>query len=303
MEGFFQETIGNWKDWARVYQSIPAFTPLVEEIYRRKKLPFSPLQNLTPGTNAVFRVGNTVAKIFFPRESGLDPSPDFHNEAAVIGRLTESGVSTPRLLAQGCFQDKYDFFYLIMEYAEGREAGDWLTDAAPAQKQDFVRQLKEILCKLNHPAKGLIQPIDLLERAVENPRLSELPDTLAEELCERAKGLDLSQKVLVHGDLTGENLLVSPEGKLLVIDCADACLAPAWYELGPIAVELFRCDPLLLQELAGKEPEEFSEKLLDCISIHDFGASLLLAAAQREGLSPFSRLTEVKAFFQSKLAQ
>ena len=78
-ERFFHERISCWDDWGRVYQSKEAFSPLVEEIYRREKLPFAPLQNLTPGTNAVFRVGNTVAKVFFPRESGLDHTPDYQN--------------------------------------------------------------------------------------------------------------------------------------------------------------------------------------------------------------------------------
>lgn len=301
MEKLFRERIENWKDWGRVYQSIPAFSDLAREIYRRENLSFTPLQNLTPGTNAVFRVGNTVAKVFFPKESGLDPAPDFHNEAAVCGRLTETGIPTPRLLAQGILHDTYDFFYLITEYAEGREAGDWLSEASPEQKRSFVRQLKDILCKLNCPAKGLIPSIDLLKRAVENHRLSALPPALAEELRDRARGLDLSQKVLVHGDLTGENLLVTREGKLLVIDCADACLAPAWYELGPIAVELFRCDPFLLREFAGEQKEEFVKRLLDSISIHDFGAGLLIAVAGRDQLSPFSRLEEVRNFFLKKV--
>ncbi len=301
METLFQKTVSNWKDWGAVYQSIPAFSPLAAEIYRREGLAFSPLQSLTSGTNAVFRSGNTVVKIFFPKESGLDPAPDFHNEAAVCGRLTETGIPTPRLLAQGCIRDKYDFYYLITEYAEGREAGDWLLEASPEQKRSFVRRLKNVLCKLNCPASGLIPSIDLLKRAVENPRLSELPDSLAKDLQDRVKILDLSQTVLVHGDLTGENLLVTHKGDVLVIDCADACLAPAWYELGPIAIELFRCDPFLLREFAGDNPEEFIERLLDSISLHDFGSSLLQSAAQKTGTAPFSGLHEVKTLFERLL--
>ena len=56
-----------------MYQSIPAFAPLIQEIFRREDLPFSPLSPLTPGTNAVFRSGELVVKVFFPKESGLDP--------------------------------------------------------------------------------------------------------------------------------------------------------------------------------------------------------------------------------------
>lgn len=300
-ERFFHEAIESWADWGRVYQSIPSFSPLAEEIYRREGLPFSPLQSLTPGTSAVFRVGNTVVKIFFPKESGLDPSPDFHNEAAVCKRLTETGIPTPPLLAGGIIPDKYDFPYLITEYVEGQEAGDWLTAASTGQKEQFAQKLRKILCKLNQPADGVVEPIDLLKRALENPRLEKLPRSMAEALHSRAKTLDLSQRVLVHGDLTGENLLVKESGALFVIDCADACLAPAWYELAPIVFELFRCDPVLLRAFAGKQKEDFTELVLNALSIHQFGAELLQEGAKREKRPPFSSLEEVKAFLLERL--
>lgn len=43
----FTETVENWKDWGRVFQSIPAFTPLAEEICRREGLPWV-LEKLFP---------------------------------------------------------------------------------------------------------------------------------------------------------------------------------------------------------------------------------------------------------------
>ena len=131
----FSETIQNWDDWGRVFQSIPAFTPLVREIFRREGLPFAPLQNLTPGTNGVFRCGDLVVKVFFPQQSGLDPEPDFRNEAAVCGHLTKLGVPVPKLLAQGLVRDKYDFYYLITQYIPGQEAGDWLPAASPGKRK------------------------------------------------------------------------------------------------------------------------------------------------------------------------
>lgn len=297
MEYFFHETIANWQDWARVFQSREAFAPLVEEICRREGLKFVPLRNLTPGTNAVFRMGKLVAKVFFPKESGLDPVPDFENEAAVCGWLTERGVSTPRLLAKGYLEDKYRFYYIVTEYAQGKEAGDWLPAAGTEEKAAFVRKLSKILETLNVPAEGLIRPIDLRERALCNPRLAQLPEALQEELRERARELDLSLPVLVHGDLTGENILVSG-GEPVIIDCADACLAPAWYEYGPLAVELFRCDPFLLGAFARERPD-FLERLPDCMCIHDFGPDLLREAAKRAGRPPFSSLREVREFFSA----
>ena len=68
----FNEPIHNWNEWGAIFQSIEAFTPLAREIFRRERLAFSGLENLTPGTNAVFRAGDYVVKIFAAKESGFD---------------------------------------------------------------------------------------------------------------------------------------------------------------------------------------------------------------------------------------
>lgn len=297
----FQETVGNWEDWGRVFQCKRAFTPLAREIFRREGLPFVPLASLTPGTNGVFRSGPYVIKIFFPKEAGPDPYPDFRNEAAVCGRLAQWGVPTPALIAQGVMEDAYDFCYLVTRYCPGKEAGPWLASASPEEQEAFVLCLKGLLKKLNRPADGLIPPVDLLKRAVENPRLQALPPKLREEMGRRAGSLDLRHPVLVHGDLTGENLLVDEEGNLTLIDCADACLAPAFYELAPIVFELFQCQKGLLRLFAGEEGESFTERVLDAVCLHDFGAHMLRDAPLREGLPPFESLHDAKAFLLGKL--
>lgn len=297
----FQETIESWEDWSRVFQSAPAFEPLVREIFHREGLPFSRLRNMTPGTNAVFRVEDLVVKVFFPKESGLDPTQDFENESAVCQRLTELKLPIPRLLSRGEIEDKYRFYYLIEEFAQGVEAGNWLPAAQPAEKRALVNRLKIILPQINRPAAGLIAPVDLRERALNNPRLKKLPFQLEQELKTRARMADLTQPVLVHGDLTGENLLVDKNGKLTILDWADACLAPFWYEYGPLVFELFKCDPILLKEFAGKNPETFAEDTLNALSIHAFGPELLLECAKRENRPPFSSLEEVREYLIDKL--
>ncbi len=290
---FFTETVENWKDWGRVFQSAFAFTDLVRAVCEKEALPFAPLKNMTPGTNGVFRVGDMVAKIFFPRESGLDPLPDFQNEAVVYGRMEEMGIPVPKVIAKGFIEDEYRFYYIFTEYCPGMEAGKWLRAASAENKVEFARNLRAILRKLNRPVQGLIAQVDLLKRAVENPRLEKLPAGLREEMVCRAKRLDLSDRVLVHGDLTGENILVNEAGELTVIDCADARLAPAWYEYGPIVFDLFRCDPVLLRGFAGEDREGFIQKTLDAVCIHDFGADLL------EGR--FASLKEAQDFLRGRL--
>lgn len=299
----FTETVENWKDWGRVFQSIPAFTPLAQEICRREGLPWVGLSPLTPGTNGVFRCGDAVLKIFFPKESGLDPALDFQRELAVSQWAAEWGVSTPAVLGQGMVSDKYDFYYLITQYSPGKEAGPWLEEATPAQQRALVESLQEVLARTDRPAPGLIPQGDLKAQARTNKRLEKLTPSLREEVLRRLEGIELGEIVLTHGDLTGENLLVREDGSLVVIDWADAHLAPAWYELGPIAFELFQGRGELLRLFAGADREAFIERLLDCCCLHDFGADFLWNFWQREGVAEFQSLREVRELLEKKLGR
>ena len=51
----FADTIENWQDWGRVFQSIPAFTPLAKEICRREGLLWQELS--LPALTVYFGVG------------------------------------------------------------------------------------------------------------------------------------------------------------------------------------------------------------------------------------------------------
>ena len=92
------------------------------------------------------------------------------------------------------------------------------------------------------------------------------------------------------------------DGSLVVIDWADAHLAPAWYELGPLAFELFQGQGELLRLFAGADQEAFVERLLDCCCLHDFGADFLWNFWQREGAPEFGSLEEVRKLLEKKLA-
>lgn len=128
----FNEPIHNWNEWGAIFQSIKAFTPLANKIFRREGLVFPGLENLTPGTNAVFRAGDYVVKIFAPRESGLEPQVDYANESVVCGALTRWEISTPRLIAHGKIQDTYLFYYLVTEYCPARRHGSGWKTPVPA---------------------------------------------------------------------------------------------------------------------------------------------------------------------------
>ncbi len=177
---YFSETVESWQDWGRIYQSIPTFEPLVKEIFRREGLPWEPLSPLTPGTNGVFRCGNLVVKVFYPKEAGENPALDFSTETAACHQALAWGIPCPDLVTQGTIQDRYIFYYLITSYIPGKEAGTWLETASSSERARFVETLKTILGNLHRPAVGPFPPGDLKALALENPRLQKLPSSLRE---------------------------------------------------------------------------------------------------------------------------
>ena len=86
------------------------------------------------------------------------------------------------------------------------------------------------------------------------------------------KSLDLSEAVYVHGDLTGENVIIN-NGDISIIDFGDSKCAPFYYEYPPIVFELFNHDTQLVHEFAN-EKENFEENLFSATMLHDFGPFL-----------------------------
>jgi len=97
----FTGQITNWDEWGNIYQSLPAFASLTEHIFQKENLPLAQIENLTPGTNAVFKVGEYVVKIFAPNESGIDQSLDLQTELFATARANVLGVSAPKLITHG----------------------------------------------------------------------------------------------------------------------------------------------------------------------------------------------------------
>lgn len=286
MQTLFTHTITNWFDWGRVFQDKEAFAPLIHAIYAREKMPaLMRIDSLTPGTNAVFRCGDTVVKIFAPRESGLQSDTDFAVETAVLRHLQALGIPTSELLAEGRIEDRYDFPYVILRYVAGVEAGRALPAMERAERATFAQRMRGLTDTLHQPCPGLLPAIDLRARALTNERLTSLPQRLRGSLTDRARRVSWRQDVIVHGDLTGENVLLMAEREPVLIDCADSVSGPAWYELAPLVFELFQCDSALVHGYLGADDAEaFVQRLLDSLCLHDFGANILQTWASREAI-------------------
>ncbi|WP_058301249.1 phosphotransferase family protein [Gorillibacterium timonense] len=273
----FMKTLNGWDSWCKVFDSVEAFSPLAHAIFLKEGLSIkSPLQKLTPGTNAVFRADDWVIKLFAPMEASIDTKDDYHTELSVMKFAMDHGISVPKLIGYGETRDRYLFRYLIMEYIPAVQSIDELLASPASVKMEFAERIKEILTKLNRPGPDPLPLLDLSDQSTRLKRMEGLNPALIHGLSLVAEEQDLSKPVVVHGDITRDNLIIGSDGSVTLIDFADSRLAPACYELPALVFELFLCDKELVSAYIGKEDRErFLDALIGGLSLHLFCGNIL----------------------------
>ena len=271
----FNEAIENWKDWGHVFQSIPAFKEIVFHILNKENLKTAEIENLTPGTNAVFKVGSCVIKIFAPAESGMDQTCDLETELFAIKRANAVGISTPRLIAYGEIWDKYKFSYVITEFVAGIELAEAFKTMSDERKVSIGKRLRTITDKMNTSCEPF-NDIDIINDRERQKRWESYPVTFKNERRAYIDSLTFEEMVFVHGDLCGDNILITSDDELFVIDFADSVRAPREYEHALVAVELFEFDKMLLKGYFGDYlADGLTEICLNGLLIHDFGGDII----------------------------
>lgn len=278
----FAHRLESYQDWSRCFQDIESWRPLIAEIYRRQGLPLAEISSLTPGTNAVFRIGDAVIKIFAPQETEISALSDASAELIACVEAEALGIPSPAILHHGTIEDRYRFEYVIMEYRQGRELGGAWGDMDEAAKEAALQQVKRIVQALQSGSR-YEQGLDyLLRRALENERWLIFNDTVRGEVFRRLRSLQAETLIRVHGDMTGENLLIDAAGSVTLIDFGDSCIAPPEYEYPALIFELFDMDADLVRRFF-RFPNAacFLRVVLPAVLLHDFGAHYLRKAAER----------------------
>lgn len=272
MNNVFLEEIKDWDTWGKVFQSIPAFEKLIMKIFEKEGLKYKKISHLTAGSNAVFKVDNYVVKIFAPVESGFDTEIDYNCEILGMKRAMTLGINIPNVAATSFIEDKYLFRYIIMDYIEGKDAKDILMNYSANEKIAFVRQLKENINKMNTEFKDKYPAFDVKERILTNTRWNIFNDKIVTQVKEFVQNYDMLNKVYVHGDITGDNVIITENGMLYIIDFADGRIAPKEYELPSILFDLFDFDKIMISEfIGGQNIEDFVKECFYGILMHEFG--------------------------------
>ena len=275
----FTEQINNWDDWGKVFQSIPAFTPLVTHIFQKEKLPMAKIEQLQPGSNAVFKVGNYVIKIFAPQGMGEDYGTNVDVELFGMKWANAQGVPAPKLIADGAVADKYDFRYMIMEHIHGKMLGEVEDSLSYEDKFRIGMQMRNITDKLNTQCENFT-PIDVMQYAVDNKRWQKegFPASFQEELLAYLANMHINEnkKVYCHGDLNCDNILLDENLNVYIIDFADAMYAPIEYELVYIASSLFCFEkPYMMGYFGEYDVDDILNLCMTWLPVHAWGHAIM----------------------------
>lgn len=289
MQNLFTHEINGWDSWRKIYQSISVFEPLIKHIFEKEKLPFSRIEHCTPGTNAIFKIGDYILKIIAPMEAGTDSSEEFNAEVFANNRVASLGVPVPNIIAFGNIEDKYRFSYIVMEYIEGKEFNKVTKHLTCEEKVETGRKLRILTDIFNKPCKPF-NKVDVLYDLNRQKRWEKYPESFKRERLNYINSHNFGEKVFVHGDLNGDNILLTHDKKLYIIDFADAVLAPISYEHALIVCELFQFDKAYLKGYFGNyEIDELVEICFNGILIHDFGGDIV-----RERIGEINEFTNLE---------
>jgi len=238
----FTARINNWSEWGKLFQDIETWQPLIKYIFQKENLPFFSIENLKPGTNAVFKVGDYVIKIYAPQKFGVTYGTNADVELFGLKLANKNGVPSPKLIANGIVSDKFEFRYIIMEYISGKMLGEIMDNLSYDDKVNIGIQVRNITDKLNVPCKNFSQDV-LMEFTFDSEewKKEEFPDSFLLERLEYLKGVQINEneKVYCHIDFHVENVLVDYNMNIYLIDFADGMLAPALCEQAYIVSALF----------------------------------------------------------------
>jgi serine/threonine protein kinase len=269
----FNADISGETSWGHIYQSIEVWKPLISFILDKEKLPVSIIENLLPGTHAVFKSGKYVVKIFAPIESGFDGNTDFESEKLALSFVHSLGVPVPKLIAAGKIDDKYSFSYMIMEYINGLDFNEYSKNFDNKEKITFAKHLRKITDSFNRKC-------DFFNRVYtengKNKRWNKYSERFKAERLEYLHNNAPGGKIFVHGDLCYDNLIIDSNGNIFIIDFADSVIAPLVYEHAHLASVLFNFDKSYLQGYFGEyKTDNLVDLCFNGLLIHDFGGDII----------------------------
>jgi aminoglycoside phosphotransferase (APT) family kinase protein len=232
---------------------------------------------LTAGLmNRVFRITTTSGREYVLRVRTFQHAEygqEFAAERFAYPLIESLGVEVPKLIFADADSNKYGYPYAIFEFVEGRTLDDMFSDSSVTQqtKCKLFEQLGRVLGRLHSvrgPGYGTLRRVDHSRDQVllfwgnlftnEADRLSLIDSTFAQDFrkaverwLETLASMEptLQNPCLVHGDVHGKNILVTPTGKLILIDWEASRFRCAPCDFAQVRYLNLRAIPSLFQAL------------------------------------------------------
>lgn len=276
MRQLFTHALPDMKAWVQIRESADVFAPLIQHIFHIEHMPMDEIQSWGPATNAVFRVGERMIKIYAPRETGMDlDSDDFSTEVYGLQWAQSHQVTVPAILASGCINDVYAFRYLITEYVGGIRLAEAEDDYSESDKTAIGTRLRQELDRLNQPSPSF-NTLCWLEQSWDKDGWLEFPPVFQQERQAYLRNGAAQPTVFVHGDINPCNLVVDDTLDMALLDFADALCAPIAYEWIAVICYAFAFDPAYLKGFFQTESEsDIVDLCLDGLLMHPAGANMI----------------------------
>ncbi|EQM53824.1 hypothetical protein N692_13950 [Lactiplantibacillus plantarum EGD-AQ4] len=235
----FQQQINAWSDWQGLQMNALAFEPVLQKIYASENEPYKTPEPVADQFAARFTIGPTEIAIFPPSDVMAETRAYYQAERFGLTRMARLNLGAPRLLHAGFVFDKYQFYYVIYRPLQGITLTEFCATAKPLAKSTLGRQIGTMLTQLN------------TEVAAFGPENSAVGDWQVfgnDFAAERKAWLaqyQVTPNQFVHGNLTGDNLIVT-SGELGLQRFSTAHQAAKQTELVPLILDAFNGDAELL---------------------------------------------------------
>ena len=312
----------DWAKWGAMFANVALWQPVVRRICQENGVAAGEtIESAYPGSSAVFIVDKqVVVKIFAPFLT-----QDFHRELETYQLIaTRLDPYMPELLAHGIYQDRIDWYYLIMSFLPGQPIREVRDKIPPKDKIAIARELGWYIRRLHNTPLDNAQVIetkaaDWYSFLGERRRrcLEELRDKtgLPLEVLRQIAGLLTSdifmppknfRPCLLNGDFTEDHLLLEKRlGEWRIsglIDWADALAGAAEYEWVALWFGLCGQDVSMFQEiLHAYDPQlrldnRFRRRMMAYTSIHRFGPALIGELLHQPGAPAITSLVELQSW-------
>jgi hypothetical protein len=226
----FSGTITDHNSWES-FRNTNAFMPLLKYIYETNHIKYGEVSSI-PDVSGVFRVGDTITKLFYPPETKSERAGFYYTELTAMKFCKGAGVLTPDIICTGIVNDGlYSFPYIVMVRIDGVEANKVVSNYNKAEKIEYSLKLREIADKIHISANISIPHYNDPDK-IDNHLWNIMPEPFRQERKHYLANIRFPEPVFQHGDLWDRNIMIDKQNRLYLIDFSESLIAPPYYDLG-----------------------------------------------------------------------